>query len=322
MVYTYDSLAAPGGLGAAVVPKFEKRCGCRVRLVASGDAGQLLARLGLDHERHKPVAQVVWGIDQQLWTQARRFGEPWGTWKPARLERVRPELRVGAPGEGFLPFDYGVLALMADTVQLKQLGIARPAALRDLLKPEFRRRLLLEDPRTSSPGLGFLLFTRQVLGAGEKSWNFWRELKGHWLAMPAGWDQAYGAFLKGEAPLVWSYLSSQAYHREKDAASGDRYQAVLFAEGQPVQVEGAILVRASLDARPELRPLARQFLEYLLSDEVQAEVALKNWMHPVISGTALPASFRSLPKPARLLRLETGSARAAQDLDDWFRVIQ
>jgi thiamine transport system substrate-binding protein len=334
VVYTYDSLAAPKGLASAVVPLFEKQCGCKVKLLASGDAGQMLARLTLDAERGKPVAHVAWGIDQHHWPKARKFAEPWGSWSPKGVAKLTPETRVGAPGEGFLPFDYGVFAFMADQKQLDALKLAAPASHGDLLKPEYKKRFILEDPRTSSPGLGFLLYT---LSARSEAWTYWRSLKQQWLTMPQGWDAAYGAFLKGEAPLVWSYISSEAYHRQKDPAGAGRYRAVLFQEGQPLQVEGAFLVRATLGAQPGSRALARRFLEFLLSPEVQQEVPLKNWMHPAIVGTELPESFRKLPKPGKLLKIEEPFGHGAKEpvaqisnsessisqiLDDWLRAIQ
>ena len=46
-IYTYDSMASEYGLGPVVVPEFEKQCNCKVEMVAAGDAGQGLNRIGL-----------------------------------------------------------------------------------------------------------------------------------------------------------------------------------------------------------------------------------------------------------------------------------
>src|SRR5206468_2130798 len=115
--------------------------------------------------------------------------------------------------------------------------------LTELSAPAWKRKLILEDPRTSTPGLDFVLYARAALG--ERAREFWRGLRGQWLTLAPGWDAAYGLFLKEEAPLVWSYTTSQAYHEEHGDAAGEnrRYSAILFEEGQPIQVEGAALVK-------------------------------------------------------------------------------
>ena len=121
-----------------------------------------------------------------------------------------------------------------------------------------------------------------------------------WLAMPEGWDAAYGLFLKGEAPLVWSYTTSQAFHEE----SGEhQYRAILFDEGQPVQIESAMLIKNSF-ATPEQKQHAQEFLTYLLSTEVQSKVAKTNWMLPVRKGASVPKSFESLPQPKKIFTLK------------------
>lgn len=292
-VAAYDSLAADGGWLKAIVPDFEKRCACAVRLLPSGDAGQLLARLKLDAERGKPVAQVAVGLDQNLWKEAGGVAEPWKSWKPRGWERIPPELRQG---DGFLPIDRGYYALMADTRELKRLGLPVPRKLSDLLNPKWKRRILLEDPRVSTPGLAFLLYTSDVLGDGAP--GFWKGLSGQWLTLAAGWDAAYGLFLKEEAPLVWSYLSSEAYHREKGDSEG-RYRALALEEGAPLQIEGAIRVAGASSAEADANR-AREFLEFLVSEGAQERLPKTQWMWPARRGVKLPKSFEGLALPARV----------------------
>jgi thiamine transport system substrate-binding protein len=300
VIYAYDSFMAPGGLGPEIFPLFEKRCGCKVKALASGDGAQLVSRLELDAKRGKPTAAVVVGLDQHLWARARGLTEPWRDWSPIGYADLPVEVRVEP---GFLPFDYGAFALMADGQGLAKAGVPAPASPRDLTKPQYRRRFLLEDPRTSTPGLAFLLYTQELLKDGAPA--YWKSLLGQWLTLAPGWDQAYGLFLKGEAPLVWSYVTSQAYHAEHGDASG-RYLAVLFDEGQPIQIEGAALVKGALGKPAELAR-ARSFLEFLLDAEVQTRIPRKNWMMPVVPGTKLPESFQKLPRPKRLVRIPQAS---------------
>src|SRR5688500_14945985 len=82
VVYTYDSFVAEGGLGPAILPLFEKRCGCKVNALGSGDGGQLLNRIQLDARGSGARAQLVIGLDQLGWERAKPWLEDWGAWRP------------------------------------------------------------------------------------------------------------------------------------------------------------------------------------------------------------------------------------------------
>lgn len=263
IIYTYDSFLSPGGLGPTIFPLFEKKHQCHIRALSVGDAGSILTRLILDERRGKPTAQLAVGIDQNVWEEGRERFESWDRWLPQGYSQLKKDFQIGS---GFLPYDYGIFALMADRQNFESLS------LQDLIQPKWKRNIILEDPRVSTPGLAFLLYTQAVLGSSV--WLFWKELKKQWLTLTPGWDTAYGLFLKEEAPLVWSYTTSQAYHEEHGDRpdSKRRYRAILFQEGQPYQVEGAALVKGNFKSEQE-KELAREFLEFLISPEVQAHIS-------------------------------------------------
>ncbi len=322
-VLTYDSLAAPGGLGPEVVRRFEVSCGCRVRLLGVGDSGLLVARLRMDEERRKPSAHLVWGVDQWLWPKVRKYAAPPSSWQPERWKEMEAHFRLSRDFEGFLPFDGGPLSLIVDRKHPNGRDLPGKIPLRQLSSESFRKRLILEDPRTSGPGLALERLSRQIFSTPSAYSDFWRGLREHWLALFPGWSAAYGAFLKGEAPVVWSYLSSLAYHRAKDPKDSARFETILFEEGQPLQVEGAFLLKGAHSLSRETQELALRFLNFLLSDEVQKEVPRRNWMLPVIRGTPLPDEFQNLPKPVRHLRLDKETdAFSGGEFDAWLRAVQ
>ncbi len=311
VIYSYDTLLSSGGLGQTLFPRFEAKCGCRIRAVSVGDGGQLLTRLQLDQRRGKPTAHVVFGIDQQIWSRAKGLLQ---NWAPPSMPQVVPEIQVEP---GFVPFDYGVFALMADTQKLAALKLAPPKSLEELAEPRYKKQLLLQDPRTSTPGLAFLLYTR----ATKTDVNaFWKKFRGQWLTLAPGWDEAYGMFLKGEAPLVWSYTTSEAYHREHGDEDG-RYRAVLFEEGQPLQIEGAALVKGAPGGEQHQK-LGRDFLEFLLSEEAQSVIPIRQWMLPVRKSMTLSKSFTDLPKPKKIVRISSSAEEIRQALGDWSKSLQ
>src|SRR6185295_2687649 len=101
--------------GPAIVPLFEKSCGCKVSVLPSGDGVQLVNRVQLDAEAKRKGAHIMLGLDQSTWLRAKPWIEPWGDWKPKGFDKVD-----GIWDGGFLPFDYGVFALMMETVEFQK----------------------------------------------------------------------------------------------------------------------------------------------------------------------------------------------------------
>jgi thiamine transport system substrate-binding protein len=150
-IYTYDSIVARGGLGPEIFPDFEKRSGCKIKTLASGDGVQALGRMELDAKRGKLAGQILLGIDQSLWSRSKSYQEAVSL--PA-LGGVGQE----ALDNGFVPYDYGVLALIGNDLK------DPPHSLNDLLDSKWKKKFILEDPRMSTPGLELVLFTAAVLG--------------------------------------------------------------------------------------------------------------------------------------------------------------
>lgn len=304
VIYAYDSFAAEGGLGPAVIPHFEKSSGCTTRLVGVGDAGHLLNRVQLEKKRGGVKAQVIIGIDQNNWESVREHARKWGDQVPQGYRQIPKALRVE---EGFLPFDYGVYTFIADTTLLKKrnLPVQEIYEFKKFREPRWKNQIILQDPRTSTPGLAFVKFLESLssdsFGMLSKQWSK------QWLTLTPGWSAAYGLFLKEQAPLVWSYTTSEAYHRKygKTQEEKQRYRAVQFKEGHPIQIEGVALLEGEFSARQT--KCAQQFLDFVLSPEFQGAVPLKNWMFPVIPSTPLPKEFQKIPRPKKWISSRPGS---------------
>ena len=73
-----------------------------------------------------------------------------------------------------------------------------------------REKIIIEDPRTSTPGLGLLLWMQVSLRRQGRA--SLAEVGAEIVTVTPGWSEAYGLFTKGEAPMVLSYTTSPAYH--------------------------------------------------------------------------------------------------------------
>lgn len=298
VVWTYDSFTSEWGPGGAIAKNFKEKTGITLRWESEGDAGALLSRLQL--EGSNAGADAVLGLDNNMAARAEATGL-FEAYRPADADRILPDIDYDA--KILLPYDYSYFSIIYDSKKVSR----PPRSLEDLCLPEHERSVIVMDPRTSSPGLGFLSWTKSVYGDGV--WDYWRRLRPSLLTVVAGWDEGYGLFTKGEASLVLSYTTSPAYHKEYENTT--RYKAAFFPEGHPEQVELAGLLAAA----PH-KDAGRLFLEFMLSDGFQKEVP-GNWMYPVVE-TALPDSFGAAPKPERHL---SAAPVSEDDLDTWADVI-
>jgi thiamine transport system substrate-binding protein len=306
VVYAYDSFTSEWGPGPKVAEAFEEEYGIPVRYVSVGDAGQVLQRA--ISEKENPQADILIGIDNNLLHRAKQAGV-FSPYESEKLSQVPQELRFD-PEHHVTPFDYGFFSIIYDSQRIDD----PPASLEDLTDERFKEDLILMDPRTSSPGLGFLLWTVERYGEGFT--EYWQRLEDSLLTVTEGWDAGYGLFTSGEAPLVLSYTTSPAYHAEFEDST--RYKAAIFDEGHYQQIEGLGVVDGA--PHPEA---ARRFVDFALSETFQSIIPLTNWMYPVRRDIELPDSYRHAPQPPQALELpaEEIAGQRSGWIEAWTRIV-
>jgi thiamine transport system substrate-binding protein len=304
-VYTYDAFISEWGPGPAIKEAFEAECGCTLDYVAVDSSIGVLSRLRLEGAGNK--ADVVLGLDLNLLAEARESG----LFAAHGVTPGNLALPVAWSDPDFLPFDYGYFAFVYDTETLAN----PPRSLKELVEAPDDLKIILEDPRSSTPGLGLLLWVRAVYGDDAPA--AWAKLARKTVTTTKGWTEAYGLFLEGEAPLVLSYTTSPAYHMI--AENEQRYQAAAFAEGHYMQVEVAAMTRSSDD--PEL---ARQFLRFMLSPGFQEAIPTGQWMYPAIDlPGGLPPAYDKLVDPAKplLFAPEEVAANRKAWVEEWLQAV-
>ncbi|MCQ4111445.1 thiamine ABC transporter substrate binding subunit [Aeromonas sp. JL9] len=295
-VYTYSSFTAEWGPGPKIKQAFEKACDCTLNLVPLEDGVAILNRLRLEGNHSK--ADLVLGLDDALISEAKQSGlfVP----HPAKLESIK--VPGGWQDDTFVPYDYGYFAFVYDKDKLKQ----PPKSLKELVeRPDLK--VIYQDPRTSTPGQGLMLWMKSVYG--DKAPAAWTELAKKTVTVTKGWSEAYGMFLDGEADMVLSYTTSPAYHLI--AENKPQYQAAAFEEGHYRQVEVAAKLKSAKQEK-----LADQFLQFLVSPAFQQEIPTGNWMYPVID-TPLPKGFEQMITVAKPLAFS--SDEVAANRKGWIR---
>ena len=301
-IYTYDSFASEWGPGPNIKKAFEKECGCLLQFVPLEDGVAILNRLKLEGKYSR--ADLVLGMDDAMLAEARKSG----LFADHKVDLAPITMPGGWQDPTFLPYDYGYLAFVYDSQKLKQAptSFAELASRQDL-------RIIYEDPRTSTPGQGLLIWIKQT--HKEEAAKLWQQLAKRTVTVTKGWSEAYGMFLKGEADMVLSYTTSPAYHRL--AEQKQQYHAALFDEGHYRQVEVAARLKST--QQPEL---AERFLKFMLSEQFQSLIPTGNWMYPV-TGVALPEGFNQNETPVKTLHLDEAQIATQRKawLQEWRRAV-
>ena len=302
-VYTYDSFVSDWGPGPAVEAAFEETCGCDLKLVGAGDGAALLARIKLEGARSD--ADVVLGLDTGLTGAAAATGlfAPHG--QTVTTDVPNPFGEAGSWDDAnFLPYDWGYFAFVYDTTKLENA----PTSFEELAASDVK--IVIQDPRSSTPGLGLLLWVKEQYGDGAAA--MWEGLADNVVTVTKGWSEAYGLFLEGEADMVLSYTTSPAYHI---IAEEDQSKAAAAFPSHYMQIEVAGKL-AGTD-QPEL---ADQFLSFMVSDGFQSIIPTTNWMYPAFTPAAgVPDAFAApiAPEQARLIATDKVQAIRDEALAEW-----
>ncbi len=301
-VYTYESFTSEWGPGPIIKTAFEKQCDCTLDFVAIDSSAGILNRVQLEGKSTK--ADVVLGLDYNLMALA----EDTGLLSESGADLSAVKLPIDWDSNIFVPYDYGHFAFVYDTKLLPE----PPKSLDELVNAPDDLKIIIQDPRTSTPGLGLMLWMKSVYG--DDAADAWKKLKPKILTVTSGWSEAYfSLFLNGEAPMVLSYDTSPGYHMAIDKT--EQYQAAAFDEGHYLQIEVAALLKSSKN-----QELGKSFLQFLISNEAQSALPLTNVMYPSIDiGDALPAEFSKLIKPTQSLLLDTELVRDQRKawVDEW-----
>jgi thiamine transport system substrate-binding protein len=306
-VYTYDSFVADWGPGPAIEAAFEETCGCDLQFVGAGDGAALLARVKLEGARSD--ADVVLGLDTNLSAAAAATGlfAPHG-----QSIIVDVPNALGEPGDWadtmFLPYDWGYFAFVYDNTKLTNV----PHSFEALAASDVK--IVIQDPRSSTPGLGLLLWVKQQYG--DEAPAMWEALSDNIVTVTKGWSEAYGLFLEGEADMVLSYTTSPAYHI---IAEEDKSKSAAMFDSHYMQIEVAGKLAAS--DQPEL---ADAFLAFMVSDGFQSIIPTTNWMYPAITPAGgLPEGFDKALSQEQARLIEPAKVGAIREvaLQEWLSAL-
>ena len=293
---THDSFV----ISQDLIDDFEKSTGLQLEVVTAGDAGSMVS--GAVLAAGAPSADVMFGVDNTLLARAVEGGvfEPY---ESPELASLSADLASDTAGGLVTPIDFGDVCINIDDTYFADNDLTPPTNLDDLIKPEYRDLLVVEDPGTSSPGLAFLLATIATYG---DAWpEYWSSLRDNGVEVSGSWTDAYvgrfsGGGSTGDRPLVVSYATSPpaeiVYAEDPKPA---KPSTSVMTEGCYRQVEYAGILAGSPNSEA-----GKQVVDWLLSPDVQADLPLSMFVFPAREGVELPSVFTDfaaqVPNPLQL----------------------
>ncbi|MCH8907997.1 MAG: thiamine ABC transporter substrate-binding protein [Candidatus Heimdallarchaeota archaeon] len=322
-IYTYESLLAdPGFDYAEAFATYANLDSGSINVVLLADAGSIVTRAAV--EKSDPVADILIGIDNVLVSQARELNilTPYVA---NGINNLEPGLVDSLASDYLLtPYDYGVISLwfLQDSLN----GTIDPASfdLNVLMTDEFSSQLIVQNPALSSPGLGFLLSSIALYGDDsgvdgliEGDWeDYWRALSVH-TRLTSSWGEAIDLLYTDESrSMMVSYSTSPAYGAclFDDTTTTSILPSIDGNLYGWQQVEGIGLVRNA-----DHTDLAKEFIDWFISEELQSEIHLNNWVYPAHKDIEEPECYSAAIPHSSItpLNQQITSEQLSNNLENW-----
>ncbi|MBF8266163.1 MAG: Ferric transporter ATP-binding subunit [Dehalococcoidia bacterium] len=180
-----------------------------------------------------------------------------------------------------------------------------PASFKDLLKPEWKGKIIGHDAVVSSAAYNYFV---PLTNAGVLDWDYVKALGRQQLNLVVGGPQAAQSLARGEYPII---LMNTDTNGARFVSEGAPIKAVSFQEGDVAQLGGEVVIKGS--PHPNA---AKVLANWLLLDEAQRIIGEKQGIAMVRKGVP---DFR----PANAQAPSTKKTIAkTKDYDDMARMMR
>lgn len=279
----YDSFA----VDPDVLASFEERSGLTVNILTQGSGGELVSKILLTQSN--PLGDVAFGIGAAYASRLLGSG--------ALVDYTSPLAGRGADryamaGSAELTaVDYGDVCINVDHDYFEIHDLPEPVTFEDLADPTYANMLVVPDAATSTPGLAFLFAT--IAHYGPDGWvDYWRALRDNGVKVVSGWTEAYtvdfsGSSGHGDRPLVVSYASSPPSEVTDDGHGVLHARTGALLDTCYRQVEYAGILSGAANPAG-----AEALVDFLLSEDFQAQLPEQMWVYPVDTDVDLPDTWQ------------------------------
>jgi thiamine transport system substrate-binding protein len=314
-VMTHDSFA----ISDSVLKVFEEQNNARVLFLKSGDTGTAVNKAILSKD--VPLADIFYGIDNTFLSRGLNEGI-FESYPSPNLAEIPDEIKLD-PQNRALPVDIGDVCLNYDKIFFQNRNLPPPTNLEDLLKPEYKGMLVVENPATSSPGLAFLLTT--IAHFGEEGYlEYWHGLVENDLLVVNDWEAAYRVEFSrsgGDRPIVVSYSSSPPFEViYSEEPITEPPTAAIVSDGACFrQVEFVGILTGTPN-----RPLAEAWIDFMLSPTFQEDMPFQMFVFPVNRNARLDQAFMDylmVPDDPAMIAPDEITAHREKWIETWTETV-
>lgn len=254
-------------------------------------------------EASNPKHDVIWGWAATSMVDPRIL-ELVEAYEPKGIDKVPPRFRDG-DNRWFATTGYmGAFCVNNEIVKAENLPM--PASWQDLLKPEYKGRLVMPNPASSGTGYLHVASLLQMMGE-EKGWAFLDELDKNMAQYIKSGSKPCNVASAGEYAIGISF----ALRAIKNLEEGYPITMVVPKEGAGHELEASALMKSSQNKAD-----AKRFLDWTLTKEAAAEY--NNWKSIVtMADREMPERFlkAGLPADVSTVLFDVDYAWAAENRD-------
>ncbi|MCS7460959.1 putative 2-aminoethylphosphonate ABC transporter substrate-binding protein [Paenibacillus doosanensis] len=258
-------------------------------------------------EKANPVADVVWGTaaTSLLVLSQNDMLEPYA---PQGADKVVPEFKDTANPPKWVGIDAWETAFIVNTKELEKKHLPVPKSYADLIKPEYKGMIVMPHPASS--GTGFLDVSGwiQLMGT-DKAWGYMDKLHENIASYVHSGSKPAKMAASGEAAIGISF----GYRGLQEKKKGAPVEVVFPEEGSGWDVEANALMK-----KKDIKPEAKQFLDWAISEEPMQEYA-KNYAILSVKGDGkIPEGYTQDPLK-QLIQYDLNAAAKDREsiLSDW-----
>ncbi|MHB1373339.1 MAG: putative 2-aminoethylphosphonate ABC transporter substrate-binding protein [Thauera sp.] len=225
-------------------------------------------------EKSKPVADVIMGVaaSSMVVFDRENMLQPYA---PQNLKEINPKFRDAANPPKWVGMDVWGAAICYNVAEMQKQGLPRIESWKDLLKPEFKGKVVMPNPNSS--GTGFLDVTAWLQMFGEKGgWEYMDKLHDNVAVYTHSGSKPCVMAGAGEFPVGISFEYRANTVREKGAP----IDVIFPSEGLGWDVEAIAIVKDT----PRLEA-ARKLADWAATREAN-ELYAKNFAVVAIPGIA------------------------------------
>jgi iron(III) transport system substrate-binding protein len=235
-------------------------------------------------EKDNPQADVVWGLAVSSLLVADEQGllEPYA---PANLKNVKEKLRDSSNPPKWVGIDAWMSAFCINTIELEEKNLPMPDSWADLTDPVYKNQIVMSNPASSGTGYLSVSAILQMMGE-EEGWEYLDALHQNVAQYMHSGSKPCKVAGTGEYPIGVSFGYRAAIQKE----DGEPIEAVFPEEGSGWDIEANALV-----SKNNIKPAAKTFLDWAISDEISQEYAENFAVTAVKTDVKAPEVFPADP---------------------------